>query len=473
MAILVGAALRFYHLGANSLWIDEFATLDIARHSLTDIPRLSSSENFIPPLYFVLVHSVLRVLGDSEVSLRLLSALAGIGTIPIVWLLTAVIARDRTVAHVAAGLLAANPLHLWYSQEARPYALLLLFGCCALLAFARAVESASLWNWIAFWVCATLAILVHTTGIVFPVIAWTWGLWSPNRERLLRPLLGSSLAIGLTCAPFFFGIAHALREARGAFHSPPRPITGLEIGYTLLTYVGGYSFGPAPRDIQKFGAWTALWAHSLESLLAGTVLLGLMTIAALKWRRAPEPWFTVLLAVPLGFIFLLAALSGKAYSIRYTLPSLIGFLGIMSVAVNALGPRSRTLGLAALFGLALWADAQWFWLPRYWKEDSRALVSWLRDKLPPGATVAVAPGYQNNLLEYYASKAGAEFHFRGVPPDSSLSGDTPPDALVLTRLHHVPNWRKFKADFVHLSGRQVVEGQVAGYEMLVRSALHH
>ncbi len=467
LAILVGTGLRFYHLGANSLWIDELATLDIARHSLRDIPRLSSSDNFIPPLYFVLVHSSLRFLGESEVSLRLWSALAGIGTIPIVWLLTAVIARDRTAAHLAAGLLAINPLHLWYSQEGRPYALLLLFGCCALLAFARAVESASWWNWIAFWLCATLAILIHTTGIVFPLVAWAWGLWSANRKRLLRPILASSLAIGLTCAPFFVAIAHALRESRGNFHSPPRPITGLEIGYTLVTYVTGYSFGPAPRDIQNIGPWAALRNHPLESLIAGTILLGLLAIAALKCRRAPGRWFAVLLAVPLGFIFLLAALSGKAYNVRYTLPAMVGFLGLVSVTLQALGPKSRGLWLTALMSLALWADGQWFWVPGYWKEDSRAAVTWLRDNLAAGATAAVAPSYQKRLLEYYASKAGAELKFVAVLPGSRLAHGLSPEALVLTRLHHVPNRRQLEADFERLPGSRVLRGGVAGYEMLV------
>ena len=473
LAILVGAALRFYRLGANSLWIDEFATLDLANHSLPDILRLSSSANFIPPLYFVLVHGAMRFLGESEVSLRLLSVIAGIATIPVVWLLTAVITRDRTTAHLAAGLLAINSLHLWYSQEARPYALLLLFGCGALLAFARAVESTSLWSWIAFWVCATLAIVTHTTGIVFVAVAWTWGLWSANRNRLLRPLLGSSLAIGLTCAPFFFAIARALKETQGTFHSPPRPITGLEIGYTLLTYITGYSFGPAPRDIQNLGGWAALQGHPLESILAGIILLGLLAIAALKCRRPPARWFTALLAVPLGFIFLLAALSGKAYNVRYTLPALVGFLGLISVALSALQPRARGLWLTALTGLALWADGQWFWVPDYWKEDSRAAVAWLRDNLGPGATVAVAPSYLDLPLEYYDARSGAKLHFRGVPPDSTLPRGTPPDALVLTRLHHVPNWLRLKAEFEGLPGARILYGRVSGYEMLVRRRSRH
>ena len=470
VATIVGAALRFYALGANSLWVDEFATLSIASHSPAEILRLSSSANFIPPLYFLLVHGVLQVFGESEVALRLLSAVAGICTIPVVWLLTEQITRSRSTANIAAALLAINPLHLWFSQEARPYALLLFFGCCALLSLQRAVRTESLRHWMAFSVWSALTVLTHTTGLLFGVIAWTWALWSSDRRRVVRPLLASSLAVGLACTPFFLAIAGALVATHGTFHSSPRSLTGLEIPYTLLTFVTGFSFGPAPREIQNLGALGAVRSHPLQSVLAGAVLCGLIVTSGLK-RRATMTYFIALLGIPLAGIFVLSALSGKAYNVRYTLPALVGFLGIVSIATRALGPRSRALWLTALMGLALWADVQWFCSARYWKEDSRAAVAWLRDNLDPGATVAVAPNYCVLPLAYYTRKAGAELRFLPILPGVGFPGGTPPDALVLTRLHHVPNWRELKADFVGLIGVRVREGHVAGYEMLVRPQL--
>ena len=467
LALCAGAALRFYRLGADSLWIDEFATLDLATRSPAEILRTSSILNFIPPLYFLLVHGALRLFGESEVSLRLISALVGTCTIPVVWFLTATITQSRSTAHIAATLLAVNPLHLWYSQEARPYSLLLFFGCSALLAFARAARTHSWRDWIAFWLCSTLAILTHTTGVIFVAVAWTWGFWSADRNRLWRPLLAASLAIGIACIPFFFSIARALEETHGVFHSPPRALTGFEVGYSLLTYVTGYSFGPSPRDIQNLGALAALRSHLLESAFALAVLLGL-SVMSLSRRRSTMTWFTILLVLPLATIFLLAALSGKAYNVRYTLPALIGFLGVLSVALNALGPRSRAVWLSGLIGLALLADAQWFWVSRYWKEDSRAAVAWLERHLEPGAKVAVAPSYYDKPLQYYTRKAGAELLFVPIPTDSGFPQSGSFDALALTRLHHVPNWQDLKTEFKEANGASVVMGQVSGYEMLVR-----
>jgi mannosyltransferase len=473
VAILVGAGLRFYRLGGNSLWVDEFATLRLATQSPAEILRMSSSVNFIPPLYFLLVHGALRVLGDSEFALRFLSAVAGTCTIPVIWLLTREITSSHSTAYITAALLALNPLHLWYSQEARPYALMLLFGCAALLSLERAVRTNSLRYWIIFTVCSALAFLTHTTGVMFALIAWIWVLWSPDRRQLVSPLVVASLAAGLLCTPFAVAIVRALASTRGTFHSPPRSLSGLEIPYNLLTYIGGYSFGPAPREIQNLGGLPALRGHPFQGAVGAVALFTGLVISWLNRRSTMAP-FIVLLVIPLAGILALSALSGKAYNVRYTLPGAVGFLGILGVAVHAIQlRRPRAVVLALFGGLSLWADAQWFWVPRYWKEDSRAAAVWLRDRLPARATVAVAPSYDITPLAYYTRQAGAELRFVPASVRLDSASDGLPRALVLTRLHHVPNWRALKASFMYLGGVQLEQGQVAGYEMLIRPELRN
>jgi hypothetical protein len=130
-----------------------------------------------------------------------------------------------------------------------------------------------------------------------------------------------------------------------------------------------------------------------------------------------------------------------------SLRDLVGFLGILSIQVRALAPGPRAVWLA-LVGLALWADAQWFWVTCYWKEDSRAAVAWLGHELPRGATIAVAPSYSITPLAYYSRRAAIELRFLPIPPGVGIPGGTSPDALVLTRLHHVPHWRELKAPVI-------------------------
>lgn len=470
--ILVGGVLRFSRLGANSLWIDEFMTLWVAGHSPTEIVRISSTVNFIPPLYFLLVHGALQIFGESEVALRLTSAVAGTCTIPVVWLLAEALTKSRRAATLVGALLAVNPLHLWFSQEARPYAVLLLFGCCGLVCLERAMRDQNWRYWVAFSSCGILTTLTHTTGLIFGLVAWAWALQSPNRPRILRPLVVTCLAVGLSCAPFLVAITRALAESHMTFNSAPRALTGLEVPYNVVTYITGLSFGPAPREIQNLGALAALWSHPFQAGVAGSVLVAVI-VAWWVTRRRAMMGFAALFCIPLAGILALSALSGKAYNVRYTLPALVGFIGLVSMAALALKPTARTYLLAALFAVALWSDAQLFGSTRYAKEDSRAAVAWLRDNLVPGARVAVAPNYSIEPLKYYARQVGVELRFFAAPRGGGFAGDTTFDALVLTRLHHVPNWHELRASFQSLVGVRVYEGRVAGYELLVRNPPKH
>ena len=70
-----------------------------------------------PPLYYVLGWLWVQVAGTGEFGLRSLSALAGIATVPVAYLLGLEL-RGRRAGILAAALVAVNPMLVWYSQEA-------------------------------------------------------------------------------------------------------------------------------------------------------------------------------------------------------------------------------------------------------------------------------------------------------------------------------------------------------------------
>ena len=112
----------------------------IIKHSfarmLSTIPRTEKT----PPLYYVLAWVWSRVFGHGEVGLRSMSAIAGTLTVPV----AARIAKrlfDVRAGLFAAMLVAVNPFLVFYSQEARSYALLVLFSTCALWAFIEVLNA--------------------------------------------------------------------------------------------------------------------------------------------------------------------------------------------------------------------------------------------------------------------------------------------------------------------------------------------
>jgi uncharacterized membrane protein len=465
-AVIVAAVLRLFRLGQNSLWIDELASLQVALLPLGQIPAAAlHGSAFEPPVYFWLLHGTVDLLGTSDWALRAPSALAGILTVPVAWLLVRELTARAGAATVVAFLVATNPLHVWYSQEARPYALALLLGLASLLALRRALRGGRSAAWTGYAVLGALAILCHLTSIVIPAVGGLWVVLDARRRKTVVPFLAASAVLLLLIAPFLLAVVQSIQP--GSTGSPPRPLTGLEVPYTLFTYVAGYSFGPSVRDIQDFGWQAAVRTRPLQSAITGVVLMALLALG-LRSRRQGALALGALLIVPLAVAFLGSAVTTKAYNVRYTLPALIGLLGIAGVAVAGSKSGARRALVGALLVVFLWADAQWYFVPGYWKEDSRAAVAWLRDRLPAGATVAVGPGYMRGVLARYGRAAGTELCFVGI----SLPEDLPsrPAALLLTRRHHVAAPAALEQAFRDRADAPLLAGAVPGYQILADSS---
>jgi predicted secreted protein len=157
--MLGAAALRFATLNVQSIWLDESATIILVRRGFAGmLSHLSASES-APPLYYVIVWGWTKLFGAGPLGFRSLSALAGTLTVPVMY---AAGRRISTRAGLwAAALTAVNPAMYYYSQEARAYALVVLFSAAALVLWQRALEAPSrrnLWLWAGV---SSLAVLTH------------------------------------------------------------------------------------------------------------------------------------------------------------------------------------------------------------------------------------------------------------------------------------------------------------------------
>jgi len=100
-----------------------------------------------PPLYYLLLRLWVGLLGDSVVSFRAFSVLAGLLVIPLGYWLGVELFGSRRAGWLAAALLAVSPFHVLYSQQARPYSFwtaTIVISCIALL---RALRLARRRDW--------------------------------------------------------------------------------------------------------------------------------------------------------------------------------------------------------------------------------------------------------------------------------------------------------------------------------------
>lgn len=191
LAMLAALAVRLTALGRKSLWLDEAASLMRASQPVAAI--FGSTGDPHPPLYYALLHFWL-LLGRSEFVLRLPSALAGALAVPLFYILVRQWS-SKTTALIAAWLLALAPMHLWYSQEVRMYALLCTLGLASALCYTLALRHDRPLAWLGWLVATVLGLYVHygMLGLVWLQLVLFVPLW--RRESRSWRTLGWGLVL--------------------------------------------------------------------------------------------------------------------------------------------------------------------------------------------------------------------------------------------------------------------------------------
>jgi uncharacterized membrane protein len=476
-------ALRFYRLAHQSLWIDEVASILTARVPMDHIAEQSALNNGLPTFFMVLRWALGGASEDVEFRARAVSALAGTLTVPVLIGVVYLWRQRWGTALLAGALLAINPLHLWYSQEVRAYALMLLFGSLTLLCYelARRRPRSAGW-WMGYSLCALGAIALHKTAIVFPIACYLWHLWSiapvvksgeARLGRTLWPLLRKEGFATLLFHNVVLIIAICVLWPKA--NLPPqefmRANSILEIGYTFMTFVGGYSFGPAPADIQNWGAAGAIARHAIQTLIScASLVLVLAACLKLVPRKAVPAKELSLLVLSISAVGLGALLSGFPYNIRYALPALLGFVALTAAIParpfqNAIS-RSMMLGLILI---SLWGDAQWFFSPVYRKADSRAVAQWLVSNEAHIKTWTILPNYLNHALNWYLHEH-PEIVARLLPAEKGNTTEFPPvpDVLIISRRHHILNPDQLINSYRAAAGKTRTINSFAGFELYVR-----
>jgi len=128
LIMLAGALLRLYRLEFQPLWNDELATWRMSHFdTLAAVIIEGVRPDVHPPGYQIFIYFVEQYFGDTAAWLRLPSVISGILAIYLIFL----VGRELYSAKeglIAALLMAILWAPIYYSQEARAYSMLLLFG---------------------------------------------------------------------------------------------------------------------------------------------------------------------------------------------------------------------------------------------------------------------------------------------------------------------------------------------------------
>jgi mannosyltransferase len=313
--VVLAAGLRLSTLGLQSFWYDEaFTPVHVLHSSLWATLRSVAHTENTPPLWYVIVWGEARLLGTGELALRLPSALAGVATVAVAW------AIGRELAGARAGLLAGafvavNPLFVWYSQEARAYALFVLAAALAMLCFLRAEREPTPRRMAAFALTGSLALLTHYFAVFLLIPMVLWLLSARATRRAALGAIAALTVLGLALLP--------LISAQGGHGTQwiGRWALSSRLQAIPQYYLTGYSGAPL--------------GHGVELLVALPILagasLGVWHLRTL--RRGARERYGALLALLLASGGVLIPIALAALGADYLAPrNLVGAM----VAVTAL-----------------------------------------------------------------------------------------------------------------------------------------
>lgn len=473
-ALLLALVLRTWRLDHLSLWQDE--GLSFYRASLGIRELLGGriplgdliTRDVHPPFYFLLLGGWLRLLGlglNATWGAKVLSLLASLPSIPLVWVLgRRLLGRRNGAPALAAWLGALSPAWLWYSQEVRSYSLLITLGLTAAYGLARmlmpqgataAPGSADLvrradpspdargpwpaviavatglmlWtHYLSFLLAAALAlaavtILVRrrrgTRAAAGPAISAGPPPGTVPRIRALWPLLLAVL-IALPLLPYAFWRLGLGAERHQ--HFVPLPVM-------LQDVVFGFGLG---RTVDQ-GLWPI---RLLDAGFAAAMVLGL----ALLWRqrRTAALFLSAYLLGPVLLLFAITTVKPVYLGLQHILmvsPAfyLLVAAGLEGVrAANLSSPRWRRVlpaaGMAVLLAGMLYADRNFYADPAFGKDDHRALAAYVRERAAPGDQLAVT----DPVLQILYRTLLPELPAHTLPPllPSGAADDRPPGDLL-------------------------------------------
>jgi 4-amino-4-deoxy-L-arabinose transferase-like glycosyltransferase len=402
--LLVALALRTIGLVKHELWFDEaYAGLVAAEPSraiLADIARDSS-----PPLYYLLLHAWTQFLGLGPAALRSFSVVCGLAAV----YLTFRLGRawwDMETGVRGAALLAVSPLHIYYSQDVRPYALLMACVLGSLLGLEQLSKRPHSVRVILAYVLATIAaVYVHTYGLLLLVI-----LMVAVVRRVLPRSIGTTCGVVVvaTFVPWVPAFASQVQAGAGRWLAPlweAIPPAAAVLKSLGVFCIGGIS--PAYVDLGVLPA--ELPIH----LLAFLVFAVLVFLAEQAWtNHSGVDRATSSLAVLLGTPFALSFVKPVYLVGRYEVIALPLFLLICACGWQQLARRRRHilgLGLAALAVVSL---AAYYGRPPIRGVDTQAAVL-IQNARPQD--IVLCTGFTRPSLEYYARLGGGRVPFRSYP----------------------------------------------------------
>jgi O-antigen/teichoic acid export membrane protein len=422
-AVLTGLGLALRLFATRSVWLDEAIAVSQARLGFGEMLDALRYADVHPPLHSVLLWMTTRVMGTSELAIRLPSMIAGAAMIPLLYAVGRDL-YDRRTGLIAAAFATIAPFLVWYSQEARMYALFMLFGVAAVWAQIRVLRGDRRSDWALYALATALMVWTHyfallqiaVQQVIFVLAAWRRRRGDRSSLLLLRRWVLATSVIAIALLP----LVAILRDQLVAYENRGAPLQGVPAR-------AGGELDPQQQQLSLYAMianliW-AVWGYHSDVTMARIVALwplGLLFILFLLGRR--RSWTSsiavAVFAVPMVLLFAAGMQKRDLFELRYFVVA-APLLLLLAARVITAGVRRTSIQIAAAalvaFTLAVGVvDQQTNGAnPRVY--DFRGGLERISRMARPSDIVVYAPFYLEPVMDYYAPRLDAQKLTAKVP----------------------------------------------------------
>ncbi len=411
MLLLSGLFARTWQIQHESVWYDEHLLYHnlLGDRSLGEFfVELRRTDPPITPVYFAGQYYWTKLAGVGVLQLRLPSVLCSLAAAAMLY---ALVRRMFGVTAALFALLLAclSNLHIYYGQEIRVYAFLLLLATASMYSFHRAWHGGGRrWHALHYGTSA-LMLLTH---LFAPFLLVAQGVYLLIRHGK-RPWRVAPWAIGHLPAVLLLGwwittIDHqALNDA-------------------TITDRGGEFFRIFVRCITWDGAWLPHAVFQGEiGLVVAAVAIGGLAWWSWQHRNAPAkgatPWQNFLLlacwlVIPPLCLLALSAARDTVFNTRYMLFCSFALFGIFGAALSVIRPpRFRAVMITTSVALLLW---HCLGEVRPFRPNDYELAEWIEENKAPGDRAMYSPPWMGLVVvpKFFPDLHLESGHVDIVPP---------------------------------------------------------
>ncbi|HMQ51923.1 MAG TPA: glycosyltransferase family 39 protein [Anaerolineae bacterium] len=395
--ILLATFLRLLGLEAQSIAFDEGYSLAVGSADWPTLFQATLSSGVHPPLFYILYKLVLPLWGTTEYGARFIAAAFGILAVPLTYKLGHLLFNHR-VAWLAAALLALNPVHVWLSQEARMYALLITLTLAGMLCFWQALHTRGRRYWLGLIVLQALVFNLHFFGLWLPLIQFGFILANFGRyHRQFRVWTAAQFSAGLTLLPWLVALSTREFQSFGiGFLDKP---TLIDLPLTLWNLSMGLILNQ-------------IWPLSLVAFAIALLALSSGLYRTKHSFGRSQLLLSIWLFAPLLLVWIISQ-RRSFYADRYLsflLPTLILLVAFGVLRLKQ--PAWQYLLLAGLIANSLYGLIAIKFEPIFQKDPWRDLASFIEQRERPGDVILLYSTHLRFPFDYY---------YRGHSPEKPIS----------------------------------------------------